>query len=106
MNWTFNRDSDNGEIAAYVSEDWLCADGDSAMLYIEKDESGFELRCFSGIPASSIYIDNVDFGRFDEKVKHKSLADKYTEGKSSFNERCFQIADYLCSLFCEKINLD
>ncbi len=95
MAWTKHRENDR--VIAYVS-DWYCSDGDSAMLYIEKDEGGFELRCFSGIPASSIYVDQVDFEVFQYKIQPDGIT------KVGFNERCFLIADYLCSLFCNKIN--
>lgn len=78
---------------------WWCPDGDGVELYIENEQSGFELHCFSGIPASSIYIDTVDFGTMWDKVKKTMKVEPI--GTYSFEQQCVYIADYLCSLFCE-----
>ena len=69
---------------------YYCSDGDGAELYIERDKSGFSLHCFSGIPASEIYIDIVDFNVFQN--------DCDLNYKESFEKQCCQIADYFCRL--------
>ena len=73
---------------------WWCDDGDGVELYIEKDKSGFELNCFSGIPASKIYIDVVDFGvmwnkAFSELVDEVEPIQNYT-----FVQQCIMLADW------------
>lgn len=81
---------------------WWCSDGDGVALYIEKDKSGFELNCFSGIPASKIFIDIVDFATLWRKTGTIYLDNPIKSiGTYSFEEQCIIIADYLCSLFCE-----
>ena len=75
---------------------WYCSDGDGAELFIEKDNSGFTLECFSGIPASSIYLDEVDFGVFWKKAGLSEI-----NNPIDFELKCVMIADYLCGLFCE-----
>jgi hypothetical protein len=82
---------------------WWCADGDGVSLYINKDESGFELSCFSGIPASSINIDSVDFGTMWDKARSYLVLKSINN--YSFESQCVHIADYLCSLFCEWKNI-
>ena len=74
---------------------YYCSDGDGVELYIEKD--GFELECFSGIPGSKIYIDEVDFGVFQcEPNKVDGL-----DFREPFEQSCIRIADYICGKFCE-----
>lgn len=76
---------------------YYCSDGDGVELYIEKDNGGFTLNCFSGIPASSIYMDNVDFGVFQyapNKIEELDF-------RESFEQQCIRIADFLCRKFCE-----
>lgn len=80
---------------------WWCDDGDGVELYIEKDKGGFELNCFSGIPASKIYIDVVDFGimwrkAFSELIDEVEPIQNYT-----FVQQCIMLADWLSSMFCE-----
>ena len=84
---------------------WWCDDGDGVELYIGKDKGGFELNCFSGIPASKIYIDVVDFGvmwnkAFSELVDEVEPIQNYT-----FVQQCIMLADWLCSIFCEWIDV-
>lgn len=74
---------------------WSCDDGDGALVHINKDGSGFSLRCFSGIPASEIFIDILDFGVLWRKAKiFKAI------NKLSYVEQCLHICDYLCEQFC------
>ena len=76
---------------------FFCADGDGICLYIEMDNSGFELSCFSGVGASKIYIDEMDMGIFiynPNKIKSLNFDEP-------FNIKCLKIADYLCSKFCD-----
>lgn len=91
---------DQSGLLDYVLYDsgWQCQDGDMAELYIEKDNTGFDLECFSGIPASSIHVDSVDFITFKESVESLDF-------KEPFEKQCFKIANYLCSLFCEWIDV-
>lgn len=91
--WKFRK---GGKECHYYTSSWWCSDGDGASLYIEDDNMGFTLECFSGIPASTIYIDTIDFGVFYEKAGMN-----FTKDSLSFETQCFMIADYLCSLFCE-----
>lgn len=90
--WTLNKNQSE-KFNNYTSS-WACGDGDIAELYIERDSSGFELECFSGIPASHIYLDYVDFSVFWQKAGLDKL------DRPDFETQCFLIADYLCSLFC------
>lgn len=81
------------------STGWLCPDGDAASLYIEKDESGFTLECFSGIPASKIWVDQIDFQYIWGKIPGALPMTALT-----FDERAITIADYFCSLHCEWVD--
>ena len=88
----------SGEVPKYTIwvADYWCSDGDGVELYIEKDEGGFELECFSGIPASKIYIDEVDFNVFQyapNKIEELDF-------REPFELQCIRIADYLCQKFC------
>jgi hypothetical protein len=78
---------------------WWCDDGDGVNLYIENDKGGFELCCFSGIPASKIYIDVVDFGVLWHKAFENS---KEIEPIQNYNyiQQCIILGDWLCGLFC------
>jgi hypothetical protein len=81
--------------------DWCSSDGDGVSLYIDKltnTSGGFELCCFSGIPASKIYVDNVDFGTMWRKANYKTRINEHT-----YEEQCVMIADYLCEIFCDKL---
>jgi len=76
---------------------WECDDGDVAELYIQKEKEGFELYCFSGVPASKIVIDIVDFGIMWRKAKISEPIQNYT-----YFEQCIILADWLCNIFCNK----
>lgn len=95
--WTKTRET---RFIIQLSSNWISQDGDCVGLYIEKNGAGFDLRCFSGIPASSIYIDILDFGTLWYKI---CLVHPETLGITtySYEYQCIIIADYLCSLFCE-----
>jgi hypothetical protein len=67
---------------------YWCSDGDGVELYIDRDNEGFSLHCFSGIPASEINIDSVDFGVFQDKCG--------LDHRTPFELQCCKIADYLC----------
>ena len=75
---------------------YYCSDGDGVELYIDKDKNSFDLSCFSGIPASSIHIDEVDFQAIWMLAKYKEPIGNYP-----FAEKCIMLADYFCRLFCE-----
>lgn len=95
--WTFRKDLPESE---HWTADWFCSDGDGVALYIEKDLCGFELRCFSGTPASNICIDSVDFGVLWNKVFCREAHLEPIQ-QHSHVQRCLIIADYICSKFCE-----
>lgn len=81
--------------------DYSCSDGDGISLYVDKDsfgklKSSFELSCFSGIQASTIHIDEVDFEAVWDKAGYKVPI-----GSFAFAEKCIMLADYFCRLFCE-----
>lgn len=95
--WKFIKDFPEHEL---WGSSYFSSDGDGIELYIEKDNGGLELSCFSGIGASKIYIDSMDFGVFQYAPnKIKSL-----DFEEPFNVQCLKIAEYLCSIFCEKLN--
>ena len=97
--WTFREDSYS--YTHYTSNCWWCGDGDGVSLSIEIDESGFDLRCFSGIPgASFIHVDFIDFDSLWRKAFQNNL-EVGSISKYTFTQQCIMIADYLCSLFCE-----
>jgi len=73
--------------------EWQMSDGDLVSLYLAKDLTNMEVHCFSGITASFIFIDDVDFSIFNEHIKHNC-----DEKEQQF----LDIADHLCSLFCKK----
>jgi len=75
---------------------WLCDDGDRVELYAEKDKGGFELNCFSGIPASRIYIDVIDF----DTLWHKAFREVEPIQNYTHVQQCIMLADWLCSIFC------
>lgn len=87
-NWDFKKITDNN-IFIYVSNKWYCNDGDQVRLYIDEDQ-GMKLFCFSGLPSSFITLDYVDFSNFNKKLDVIDV---------------FNIADCICSTFCEKENL-
>lgn len=85
----------------YYTSDFTCLDGDPVKLYIEKSTylsaGGFELCCFSGIPASAIKIDAVDFPVLWEKAGIKASMANF-----SYTDVCIGISSYLCDIFCQK----
>lgn len=80
------------------SSRWVCGDGDVAELYILKNKDGFTLNCFSGIPASDINVDQVDFGVLWNKAFDET-DNKHIQNYSHI-QKCLMIADWLCSIFC------
>lgn len=78
---------------------WSSLDGDTVRLYVEKDETGFTLECFSGIPGSSIYIDSIDYGALWHKAGFIESIAEY-----SYIQQSVILANYLCEQFCEKVN--
>jgi hypothetical protein len=76
---------------------YYSSDGDGVRLYIRKNKKGFKLECFSGIPASSIHIDSVDFGVF----QHDPNKVDNLDFSAPFYIQCIKIADYLCGKFCK-----
>jgi len=80
---------------------WWCDDGDGVELYIEKDKGGFELNCFSGIPASKIYIDIVDFGVMWRKAFSDLMHEVEPIQNYTYVQQCIMLSDWLCSIFCE-----
>lgn len=85
--WLAKDDAKNIPKYTIWHSNYWCSDGDGVELYIERDGGGFSLECFSGIPASEIYIDQIDFGVF------KKCELDY---KEPFELQCCKIADYLC----------
>lgn len=74
--------------------DWLCSDGDSAQLSFKKSvetpERGtreLQIKCFSGIGASWITIDEMDFGVFT----HQGV-----EWNTDFEQMALNISNFLC----------
>lgn len=94
--WTMRKESKEYQ---FWTSQYFCSDGDGIELYIENNNSGFKLSCFSGIPASEIYIDVVDFGVLWNKA-FKNF-DDIKISNYSFDVQCIMLADWLCSLFCE-----
>ena len=88
--WLANDDEKNIPKHTLWYSNYYCSDGDGIGLYIERDKGGFSLNCFSGIPASEIYIDEVDFGVFQDKCN--------LDHREPFEKQCCQIADYLCRI--------
>jgi len=99
-NWVMTKDLKEHQL--WTSQ-WWCEDGDGAKLYINKDERGFELECFSGIPASKIYVDVVDFGTLWRKAFNKLPDEVEVEPilKYTHVQQCLLLADWLCNIFCE-----
>lgn len=94
--WWFAEESPEHQL---WYSNYYCSDGDGVSLYIAKDLGGFKLECFSGIPASKIYIDEVDFGVFQYKPNKIEGLDF----REPFENKCVKIADYICRKFCEYI---
>lgn len=94
--WTLQRELDTKTL---WSSDYYCSDGDSVGLIISKIGDNLEINCFSGIGASSVYIDSLDFGVF--KCVPNEIED--LDFNESFEIQSCKIADYLCSKFCEKV---
>lgn len=105
--WSYIKTSKVNPLIDNWSADYYCGDGDGINLYIENIEEqknnshlptvkGFTLECISGIPASSIYVDEIDFRMFWEKAG----LDKLIESPC-YELQCIMIADYLCRIFCE-----
>lgn len=99
--WDMRTDFEHENIQAWHSM-WWCDDGDGVELYIEKDKSGFELSCFSGIPASKIIIDVVDYGTLWNKA-FDDILDSHVQPiqNYSFVQQSIMLADWFCRLFCE-----
>jgi len=83
---------------------WWCSDGDGVELYIGDNKAGFELNCFSGIPGSKIYIDSIDFGVLWNKA-HINLDEVKKIQNYTYTQQCIMLADWLCSLFCEWVDV-
>ena len=94
--WWFAKDLPKHQL---WHSNYFCSDGDGVELYIEKDNGGFELVCFSGISASKIFIDDVDF----EVFKYAPNKIETLDFNESFEMSCLKIADHLCRIFCEYI---
>lgn len=92
--WIMEIEKDDFQLLA---SKWWCDDGDGADLIIEKDNSGFELFCFSGIASSKIKINTVDFG----VLWRKAFGEELPINNYTHVQQCVMIADWLCSLFCE-----
>ncbi len=90
--WTFVKETKGMQ---WWNGEYYSSDGDGVSLFIEK--GGFELRCFSGIPASSIFIDVVDFMVFQHEPN--KIAD--FDVKEPYELLCIRIADYICNKFCD-----
>lgn len=96
--WIMQRDIK--EYQLWTSQ-WWCDDGDGVELYVEKDKGGFELNCFSGIPASKIHIDVIDFYTIWIKA-FGSLTDEVDQIQNyTYIQQCVMLADWLCSIFCK-----
>ncbi len=94
VEWSWRKDLKD----SYLWEaNWVSLDGDGIRLYIQKDETGFSLECFSGIPASSINIDSIDYGSLWSKMNVVEPISDY-----SYIQQSVIIANYLCEQFCEK----
>jgi hypothetical protein len=93
--WRF-KEVTSSDYELWVSN-YYSSDGDGVELYIQKDKGGFELNCFSGIPASKIFIDSVDFNVFC--YYPNKIGDLNFE--ESYDIQCIKIADYICGKFCE-----
>jgi hypothetical protein len=98
-NRAWNMAKDLKESQLWVSQ-WWCDDGDGVELYIDKDNGGFELNCFSGIPASKIYIDIVDFGTLWRKAYNDLAIYQF-----DYYKQCQMLANWLCNMFCEWKNV-
>ncbi len=79
--------------------DWYSSDGDTVQLFFKERPNNliFDLYCFSGIPASFIRVDDVDFGALLLYITLKE------DKKYTTKELALEVADYLCGLFCEKL---
>ena len=88
-----------GDVELWIS-DYYSADGDNVSCYIQP--SSLNLQCFSGIPASCIVLDKVDYECVWRKTKHKDEP----MFKFTFQEQSLILADYFCSLHCELIITD
>ena len=80
---------------------YYSADGDSVNCYIDSVGKGFQLQCFSGIPASYISIDLLDYESIWRNIK---LVDK-SMYKCSFLEQTLIIANHFCSIHCEYVDI-
>lgn len=89
-NWRAKLDSRPTNARKWYSGNWISSDGDGVTLCILEEDQEFELYCFSGISASWIIINSLDFSCFPT-IEHSA----------SFEDQCFQIADQLCEKFCE-----
>lgn len=97
--WSYRETSKVNPLIDNWSAKYYCLnDGDGINLYIENEEGnkGFTLECFSGIPASFIYLNEIDFRTFWEKAGLDKLIEP-----PCYELQCIMIADYLCRIFCE-----
>ena len=76
---------------------YYSSDGDGIRLYIQKDKGEIVLYCFSGVPASNIFIVSVDFSVFQHDPNKVDDLD-FSE---SFHIQCIKIADYMCRKLCK-----
>jgi hypothetical protein len=102
--WFFRKDIEKYLIFSCSS--WWCEDGDGITLYIKKSNKkfgGINLACFSGIPASDVSIEQLDFNILWRLMKkNKEYNNIETIGNYTYIQQCLIIADYLCSRFCNK----
>lgn len=94
VNWNWQKDTK--EFYVWTGQ-WYSLDGDGVRLYVQRNETGFSLECFSGIPSSAINIDSIDYGALWHKAGFLQPIGDYT-----YVQQSVLIANYLCSLFCEK----
>ena len=83
----------NKPITLYYATHWICSDGDAAELEINEEMKTIKIHCFSGISASFVLIDELDFVRF--------FKNENNDDDDDFWHQCYKIADYVCSLFCQ-----
>ena len=89
--WRFVKLCMKGEYQLWNADYW-CPDGDGIELYIGKEH--FELSCFSGIGASVIKMDSIEFPYMQDKVKELDF-------REPFEMQCVKIADFFCQILCE-----
>lgn len=102
-NWYLQKDLKNCQ---HWTANYYSSDGDGITLYINNDKTGFTLQCFSGICASSINIDSVDYGALWRLANWDLVNSRPLMEIQSFNfiEQSLIIADYFCNQYCEYYN--